>query len=151
MKWTMVLLTAVLSLSLLPMSGFAQDPSSDGGTTPTNQGMMNQQGTMMRAQGTTMTHPWPMGGGMMGAMMGRAMVATEDGGVVVLSGEQLMKFDKNLNLVKKVEVKIDTAAMDRWMKEMGGRYGWCRGWRGRGGRGGGWMMNPPTQQPQQNQ
>jgi len=149
MKRMFVVLAAVATLALVPMTGLAQDQTSNSGQTPANQGMMNRQG-MMGAQGTMMTHPWPMGGGMMGAMMGRAMVATEDGGVVVLSGEQLMKFDKNLNLVKKVELKIDTAAMDRWMKEMGSRCGWCRGWRGRGGRGGGWMMNPPQQQNQKN-
>ena len=40
-------------------------------------------------------------------MMGmprESLVATSDGGVVVLSGPRLVKYDKDLNLVKEVEI-----------------------------------------------
>ena len=54
-----------------------------------------------------------MGDGMMGKMRGMmmhgmmkvSMVATPDGGVIVLSGHTLTKYDKNLNVVKEVELK----------------------------------------------
>lgn len=49
--------------------------------------------------------------GMMKKMMQREIIATEDGGVAVLAGNKLIKYDKKLNLVN--EVKIDTG-----MKEM---------------------------------
>lgn len=51
-----------------------------------------------------------MGGGqgkgkkMMGMMHKDSLVATSDGGVVVLSGPRLIKFDKDLNVVKEVEM-----------------------------------------------
>ncbi len=56
----------------------------------------------------------PMAGkGMMCAMcgncpmMGKAsMIATDDGGVIVLSGNKLMKYDGDLNLVKEVDIKM---------------------------------------------
>ena len=57
------------------------------------------------------------GGKKMGMMDGKMMkgmgmhqqslVATSDGGVVVLSGGKLMKYDSSLNLVKEVEMKMD--------------------------------------------
>lgn len=61
-----------------------------------------------------------MGKGMMGmhGMMGKAsMVATKDGGVIVLKGNTLYKFDKNLNLVKEAALKADEMDMSE-MKKM---------------------------------
>jgi hypothetical protein len=43
-----------------------------------------------------------MGGGMMHQA---SMVASSDGGVIVLTGGKLAKYDKDLNLVKEVEIK----------------------------------------------
>jgi hypothetical protein len=56
--------------------------------------------------------------GMMKGMTGKSMVAASDGGVIVLSGNKLMKYDKNLNLVKEVEIKIDRAAIQEEMMGM---------------------------------
>lgn len=47
------------------------------------------------------------------------MVATEDGGVVVLIGNQLLKYDKDLNLIKKVTVDVDPAAICPWKGRKG--------------------------------
>lgn len=58
-----------------------------------------------------------MHGMMMKKMMQKEMVATEDGGVIVLIGNKLMKYDKDLNLVKEVEIKWDMEAMKKRMKE----------------------------------
>jgi hypothetical protein len=56
-------------------------------------------------------------GGMppMRGMMGN-LVATNDGGVVVLMGRKLYKYDKNLNLVKEAEIKVDMMPMQRMME-----------------------------------
>lgn len=40
-------------------------------------------------------------------MMNKTMVATNDGGVIIMVGLKLMKYDKDLNLVKEVEIKVD--------------------------------------------
>ena len=51
-------------------------------------------------------------------MMGMpSMVATQDGGVVVLAGDQLQKFDADLNLVK--EAKIQKPVPPMMKKKMG--------------------------------
>jgi hypothetical protein len=51
------------------------------------------------------------GKGMMGMMKPSSIVASNDGGVIVMTGNKLQKYDKNLNLVKEVEIKVD-APMD---------------------------------------
>lgn len=42
---------------------------------------------------------------MMGMMMHRQVIATSDGGVVILSGKKLVKYDARLNLVGEVDLK----------------------------------------------
>gem|GEM_PF-1857964 len=51
-------------------------------------------------------------------MMERSVVATSDGGVIVLAGNKLVKYDKDLNVLKEVEIKVDMAAMQKDMMEM---------------------------------
>jgi len=65
---------------------------------------------------------------MMGSMQ-RQMVATSDGGVIVLAGGKLLKYDKDLNLVREVdlktnvELKIDAGSMQEMIKNMKEKYG----------------------------
>lgn len=60
-----------------------------------------------------------MGGKNMGSMMKmmteRTVTATPDGGVVVLAGNKLTKYDKDLNVVKEADVKFDLEAMQKEM------------------------------------
>ena len=72
-----------------------------------------------------------MGGMMMTKMMGimqKQMVATNDGGVIVLSGNKLLKYDKDLNLVKEaelktdVEFKMDVEPMQQMIEKMKEKY-----------------------------
>lgn len=56
--------------------------------------------------------------GMMMKMMDRNVVATSDGGVVIVSGSKMTKFDKDLNLVKEVELKMDMEGMQKMMGDM---------------------------------
>lgn len=54
---------------------------------------------------------------MFSSMTIRNMVATGDGGVIVLVGNKLQKYDKNLVLKKEVEIKInEEEMMPRGMK-----------------------------------
>lgn len=51
-------------------------------------------------------------------MMDREVVATSDGGVVVLTGGMLTKYDKDLNKVKETEITFDVEAIRAKMREM---------------------------------
>lgn len=52
-----------------------------------------------------------------GMMMGKSVTATSDGGVIVSVGNKLMKYDKNLKLVKEAEIKVNMAEMQKKMME----------------------------------
>lgn len=68
-------------------------------------------------------------------MMGKpSMVAAQDGGVIVLAGNKLQKYDAALNLVKEVEIKMPV--MDPKQCPMMGKMG-MRG-----------MMEEPPQEEQ---
>lgn len=77
------------------------------------------QGSMMGGKGMTkegkMMGMYSMSG-MMKMMMGRTMVATKDGGVIVMVGNRLLKYDGELNLQKEVELKIDMKGMQKMMQ-----------------------------------
>jgi len=60
----------------------------------------------------------PMCSAMCKAMMEKALVATEDGGVILLAGCKLIKYDKDLNKVKEIELEMDPAAMQKKMQSM---------------------------------
>lgn len=83
---------------------------------------MAGQGTMM---GKGMMGAGMMDGGMMkmmhmmhGMMRSPSMVASNDGGVIVLAGNKLYKYDKSLNLVKEAEIKMDMDGGMMGMKKM---------------------------------
>ncbi len=59
-----------------------------------------------------------MGHMMMKSMMDKSVVATSDGGIVVVAGNKITKYDKDLNVVKEVEIKVDAEAMQKQMGEM---------------------------------
>jgi hypothetical protein len=60
----------------------------------------------------------PMHSMMCQGMMHKEMVATQDGGVIVMVDNKLLKYDKDVNFVKEVELKIDTEAMQGKMHQM---------------------------------
>ncbi len=65
---------------------------------------------------------------MMGSMQ-KQMAPTDDGGVIIMVGNKLLKYDKDLNLVKQadlntgVELKMDSGSIQEIMKSMKGKYG----------------------------
>jgi len=103
-----VLVSAALAeqMSDMPgnaMAGSAAMPGPMGKMGSAGPGAMGKMGMM---------------GPMMQGMMQKTVVATTDGGVIVAAGNKLMKYDKDLNLVKEVEIKIDMAAMKEHMQKM---------------------------------
>ncbi len=60
-----------------------------------------------------------MGGGMMMTMsMPQKVIPMEDGGVLVVMGNRLMKFDKSLKLRNEVELEADTAQVRQMIERM---------------------------------
>jgi hypothetical protein len=51
-------------------------------------------------------------------MMKRTLVPTQDGGVALLMGNKIVKYDKDMNVLKEVEVKCDTEGMQKMMEDM---------------------------------
>ncbi len=55
---------------------------------------------------------------MMHFMKPSAAFSTQDGGFIVIMGNKIMKFDRNADLKKEVEIKVDTTAMRKMMSQM---------------------------------
>lgn len=94
---------------------FAQasdDQTGKMGTMMSGKSMMGNQG---------MSGP---GQGMMGrdhmskGMMSISMVATQDGGVVVMIGNKLYKYDQNLSLKKETEISVDYEGLKSMMMKI---------------------------------
>lgn len=69
----------------------------------------------------------PMGHGMMKSgcplmktLSERTVIATSDGGVVVVFGNTMTKYDQDLDVVKEVELKMDLDAVKKMMEGMKG-------------------------------
>src|SRR3989339_1387730 len=60
------------------------------------------------------------------SMMQKQMVATEDGGVVVMAFGELIKFDKDLNVVKQAEIPFDPEKMEAKMQKMMQNCPFCK-------------------------
>lgn len=56
--------------------------------------------------------------GMMKSMMERTVLTTADGGIIIVQGNKLTKYDKNLNVIKEVELKTDFDSMHGMMRDM---------------------------------
>lgn len=63
---------------------------------------------------------------MHGGMMKREVVPSGDGGVIVVVGNMLLKYDKNLELVKKSTIEISDKDMEQMMKKMKKKCAMCR-------------------------
>ena len=126
-------LIAVAVVIIVGTSGLARAQMNDKGKEMMGDkaGMMDEKGGMMGMMGKGMMgdKDGMMSGKMMGMMgmhgmmmkmMEKTMVATSDGGVIVLAGNKLTKYDKDLNVVKEVELKMDMEGMQKMMDNMKG-------------------------------
>jgi hypothetical protein len=68
----------------------------------------------------------PMHGEMFKTMMKPSVVAPQDGGIVVLMGNKIVKYDKDLNIQKEAEIKCDMERMRTMMKDMCADCPMCR-------------------------
>ncbi|MDD4894605.1 MAG: hypothetical protein PHW54_04745 [Candidatus Omnitrophica bacterium] len=115
-----VFIFAVIVLACSSIVVFAQEPAEEK-KEPAAQEKTAAKEALQERMGT-------MAMQMMGSMQ-RQMVATSDGGVIVLAGEKLVKYDKDLNLVKEVEIKrevelrIDAGSVQDMIKNMKEKYG----------------------------
>ncbi len=90
-------------------SSFAQATNEKTGKDVTKSDMMDKQDMMKKC---------PMRGMVMKGMMEKSIIATTEGGVIVLAGNKIVKYDKDLNVVKEVEIKVDVEAMQKNIMEM---------------------------------
>ena len=123
MNKKMLIMVLTVGLACVTAWGYAEgdknkDMTADkesmgvmGGGKMGQEGMMGKGGMM---GGEMMGHMHAM---MMKGAMGASLVATSDGGVVVLKGNILTKYDKNLNVIQTVSIE------DGGMAGMGGRGG----------------------------
>jgi hypothetical protein len=81
-------------------------------------GMMKKAGTCPQCHMMNKAGVCPMSHMMIKSMTETAMVATSDGGVVLLKGNRITKYDKNLAVVKSTEITIDLQGMQRGMRQM---------------------------------
>ena len=88
MKKTALLLTIAVVIVITSYAVFAQEQLRGGGGMM-DRGMMGQR-------------PTP------GMTYNNAIAATTDGGVVVLTGNTLIKYDNDLNVVKQTEIGTDS-------------------------------------------
>ena len=106
MKKTIILLAIVTIVGTGSYVVFAQEHM---GGMMGGKDMMAQKGMM---SGKMMGMP-PMSA----MMCNSSLVAMNDGGVVVLIGNKLTKYDNNLNVIKEVEVKIDKEYWQNMMQQ----------------------------------
>ena len=59
-----------------------------------------------------------MNGMMMGRMMQKKVIPTEDGGVVVMMGNKLVKYNRNLKKKGEATIKMSEEDMEQMMKNM---------------------------------
>lgn len=106
---------AIMILSALVLWSADKDMSMD-------KGMM-----MDKDMGESMMGMCPAHGMMaMKMMTNRSIVPTSDGGVIIFVGNKLLKYDKDLNLVKKAAVDVDYQEMLNVMNDMKKNCSMCQ-------------------------
>ncbi|MBF0384330.1 MAG: hypothetical protein HQL27_00515 [Candidatus Omnitrophica bacterium] len=114
-KRLVTLIAVVLFVAGLSSISFAQGRPGMMGNDHTMRKHMMKSDMMAKGE---MIEKCPMHGMMMKGMMEKSIIATADGGVIVLAGNKVIKYDKDLNPVKEVEIKVDMEAMKKDMAEM---------------------------------
>lgn len=107
MKKIISILTIVVLVAGLTGLSFAEDSAKAKGAMPDHK-MTGDKHMMYKKMGMCPMHCM---------MMKKTMIATQDGGVAVMAGNSLSKYDKDLNLIKEVELKMDTEGMKKMMDE----------------------------------
>jgi hypothetical protein len=96
--------------------GMMEDGNMPGGRMG-ERGMMEGRRGMM-ARRMAMMHMCDTHRMVAEAMARQNLVPTSDGGVIVMAGGKLAKYDANLNLVKETDIKVDYNALEQKMDAM---------------------------------
>jgi hypothetical protein len=108
---TVAIVTAFVLTSVgICFAQASDDQTGKMGTMMSGKSMMGHQGM----SGQDMMNRDHMGKG----MISNSMVATQDGGVVVMIGNRLYKYDQNLNLKKETEISVDYEGLKSMMMKM---------------------------------
>ena len=110
MKRMLTLLAVTATIGTFALSPATAGPRKHG------KGMMGG-GMMMGHDSTTMMGMGCNGMMGMGMMMPRQIVAVDEG-IVVLMGNKLIKYDKDLKKVKEISLELDEEAMNSMMEQM---------------------------------
>jgi hypothetical protein len=116
MKIKTCLIFTLLAAVALSLPVYAHDESEE-----MKMGMMEEKGS--EGKGMMGGKRMDMHQMMMKKMMEKSVVATSDGGIVIVTANKITKYDKDLNLVKEVETKMDMESM----KEMMGKCPMMKG------------------------
>ncbi len=115
-KRFLILIVMILFMgTILSSLSLAQGRDRTMSNQPVRKNDMTQR--EMMAQKEMMEKSFEYGASMKG-MTDRSIIATVDGGVIVFAGDKLMKYDKDLNLAREVEIKGDMKAMKKKRKQM---------------------------------
>jgi len=114
-----VMLTAFLFV-FCGIVSFAQDAAEK------KEGMMGKRTMMHEGMQGKMMGMCPEHAMMAKMMMTSSMDASADGGVFVMAGNRLSKYDKDLVLVKEVEIKTNVEGMEKMMAEMKEKCPMCK-------------------------
>ncbi|RLC35389.1 MAG: hypothetical protein DRZ76_00205 [Candidatus Nealsonbacteria bacterium] len=109
----------LVALFLIPVLAFCEEKTEEAETTM-GMGMMMGRGMTGKNINKGEFYKYSKMG--MGKMLEKQIVATSDGGVIVLFGNKLLKYDRKLNLVNEAEIKIDIEAMKAMMERMQEMY-----------------------------
>jgi hypothetical protein len=136
MKRSLIVAAAVVSVALIGSYVVFAQPQGQTATQPQNAGpgmmqggpgeMMGQpqgprgmgQGMMQSRMRDHLQGGCPMCEAMIGSMVLKTMIPTQDGGVIIAFGNKLMRYDNQLNLLKETEMKVDAGQMYSDMQKM---------------------------------
>jgi len=135
MKKTLLLFAVVVTVGLLVTFAFAAQKSTTSSTTTSQSERSSSVSSTAPASTSTETTEsqymykeegkCPMHAAMAGAMWHRSMVSSDDGGVIVMEGDRLIKYDKNLNKIKEVNIETNTVETERRYSESTARCPYC--------------------------
>lgn len=104
-------IAVIIAVLILSFPGMALAQMEKG------EGMMDDKGMEMKEHGMMhdgmMGQGDMMGGPMMKHMMGPIVVATSDGGVVVVIGDKMTKYDQDLDVIGQADLKADMQGMKK--------------------------------------
>ncbi len=114
-----IILLAVITGSVLifAATGLAQSEQPQKGKMEHMGQMKQMMEQKMKKQDNKQTR-CPICAKAMASMMGKAMLPTDDGGVIVMIANKLYKYDKNLALINETELSVDFQNMQKMMREM---------------------------------